>query len=95
MNFVSYSNATSLMQAIGTEIVEVQHMIAGNFDTTTNFVTGDVVVYDDKLYRFTADHNAGAWIGSDAEEVQVVDLLTDVEPSALTTAEVNALIALL
>lgn len=95
MNFVSYSNATSLMQAIGTEIGEVQHMIAGNFNTTTNFVAGDVVVYDDKLYRFTSDHNAGAWIGSDAEEVQVVDLLTDVEPSALTTAEVNALIALL
>lgn len=95
MNFVSNANATALMQAIGTELSEIQHMIAGNFNTTDNFQAGDVVVYDDKLYRFTAAHAAGAWIGSDAEEVQVIDLLTDVEPSALTTAEVNALIALL
>ena len=95
MNFVSNANATALMQAIGTELSEIQHMIAGNFTTTDNFVAGDVVVYEDKLDRFTAAHNAGAWIGSDAEEVQVIDLLTDVEPNALTTAEVNALIALL
>ena len=47
------------------------------------------------LYRFKAAHSAGAWIGTDVDAVNVVELLDDVEVSALTTAEVNALIALL
>lgn len=95
MNFVSNSNMTSLMTAIAGEINEVQAMVAVEFSTLQNYQTGDVVRYNDALYRFTSDHSAGAWNSADVESVNVVALLSDVETSPLTTAEVNALIALL
>ena len=96
MNFVSKDNMTSLMTAIGNEIVEVQGMVAGDFDQTQAYAAGDVVIYSDKLYRFDTTHAANTpWSGSDATEVNVIDLISDVEITALTTAEVNALIALL
>lgn len=37
------------------------------FSESTAYSAGDVVNYNGKLYQFTADHAAGAWIGSDAE----------------------------
>ena len=95
MNYVSNDNATALMTAIAGEIVEVQDMVATSFSTSQAYQVGDVVKYEDKLYRFKASHSAGAWNASDVDEVNVVELIDDVEVSALTTAEVNALIALL
>lgn len=37
------------------------------FSESTAYSAGNVVNYNGKLYKFTADHAAGAWIGSDAE----------------------------
>ena len=37
------------------------------FDPAVDYAVGDVVVYDGRLKRFTADHAAGEWIGTDAE----------------------------
>lgn len=95
MNYVSYDNATAIVTPIGTKIRNTQSMIANAFDSATAYVIGDVVRYNDVLYRFKAAHSAGAWIGTDVDAVNVIELLDDVEVSALTTAEVNALIALL
>lgn len=39
------------------------------FSTTDAYAKGDEVIYDGKLYKFTAAHAAGAWTGTDAEEV--------------------------
>ena len=36
-------------------------MIAGDFSTSTAYEIGDYVIYNDKLYVFTATHPAGAW----------------------------------
>lgn len=36
-------------------------MIAGDFSTSTAYQIGDYVIYNDKLYVFTAAHPAGAW----------------------------------
>ena len=37
------------------------------FSASTTYAIGDVVNYNGKLYRFTANHKAGAWTGSDVE----------------------------
>lgn len=46
--------------------------IAPVFDTTKAYNVGDYVIYTDgKLYRFTADHAAGAWVGTDVMAVAI------------------------
>lgn len=38
------------------------------FDPAKDYAVGDVVVYEGRLKRFTAEHAAGAWIGTDVEK---------------------------
>ena len=66
-----------------------------NFETTEDYVIDDVVKKDQKLYRFIADHTAGAWDAAEVEEVDVIQLIKDAEPESLTQAQIDALIALL
>lgn len=42
------------------------------FSESKAYSTDDVVNYNGKLYRFTAKHAAGAWSGTDVEEMDVV-----------------------
>lgn len=44
------------------------------FSESTAYSAGDAVNYNGKLYQFTADHAAGAWIGSDAEETNIINI---------------------
>ena len=83
------------VDGIENEIEAVAAMITGTFDASTAYSTGDVVIYDGALYKFTADHAAGAWDASEVDETTVVELISAAEPDALTTAQVNDLIALL
>lgn len=41
------------------------------FSSSTQYAAGSVVRYNDKLYRFTALHPAGAWVGTDAIETSI------------------------
>lgn len=45
--------------------------IASVFAPTAAYSAGDYVWYLGVLYRFTTDHVAGAWTGTDAEEVKI------------------------
>ena len=36
-------------------------VIAPTFSETAQYLEGDLVFYDDTLYRFDADHDPGAW----------------------------------
>ena len=65
--------------------------LAPAFSTATAYAEGDVVTYQDGLYKFTAAHAAGAWSSSDTTAITVADL----EPDSLTTAQITALEALL
>lgn len=76
-------------------IQNVSDMIAGDFDTTQPYAVGDVVVYQEALYKFTSAHTAGAWAPAEVTGTTVAQLIADAEPNSLTTAQVNALIALL
>lgn len=40
--------------------------IAPTFSASTGYASGEYVWYNGTLYRFTADHAAGAWTGTDA-----------------------------
>ena len=60
---------------------EVRNMLAGTFSTSTNYTKGQYVIQTvtvsgssvNKLYRFTADHPAGNWLGTDVVEVKLAD----------------------
>lgn len=60
-------------------------VIADAFSSSKAYNAGEYVTRSDKLYVFTADHAAGAWTGTDADEVTVGEELTDVK-SALGPA---------
>ena len=69
---------------------------ADDFDATQAYEIGDVVKYNEKLYRFKADHTANdPWDPTEVDEVDVVTLIKDSEPDALTQAQMDALLALL
>lgn len=84
------------VEGINTRIDNVRAMISDTaFDATVAYAIGDIVTYEDSLYKFNAAHPAGAWTGTDVDEVDVLDLISSVEPDEFTTAQVNALKALL
>ena len=81
---------------LGLRVDQVRADLAPAFDATQAYAVGDVVTYtDDKLYKFTAAHAAGAWTGEDVTETTVAGLIDVAEPDPLTTEQVEALITLL
>ena len=47
--------------------------VAPKFSTATSYQKGDVVLYNGGLYKFNANHAAGAWSGSDADAFKISD----------------------
>lgn len=76
-------------------IESISGSIADEFDPTESYSAGDVVMHENQLYAFNAAHAAGAWIGTDADEVTLESLIEDAEPESLTEAQITALEALL
>jgi len=76
---VSISGTTYNVQDTST-----QAGVSNVFSTTTAYSVGQYVWYDGdgtgaKLYRFTAAHAAGDWVGSDAVQVALADDVTDLK----------------
>lgn len=66
------------------------------FDETQAYGIGDIVIYEDVLYRFTSAHTADdPWDPTEVTTVTILDLVEASEPESLTQAQVNALIGLL
>lgn len=67
--------------------------IAPNFSSATAYTAGQWVWHSGKLYRFTADHAAGAWTGTDAVQAvlandlggEITDLKIAMEDNGLAT----------
>lgn len=73
------------------EIAASAENIAEEFSTANSYLAGEFVLYDGKLYKFTADHS-GAWTGTDAEQLTVGDALSDAgEQIETNTADINQL----
>lgn len=85
------------VDAINAEIEKVSDMITDeDFDSTQAYAVGDIVKRENVLYKFKSAHTANtSWDATEVDEVKVVDLITASDPDSLTTAQVNALIALL
>lgn len=49
------------------------------FSTSETYAAGDIVIYNAKLYVFTAAHAAGAWIGTDAQQITLGGFVSDVK----------------
>lgn len=50
------------------------------FSTVTAYAEGDIVFYNNKLWKFTADHDAGAWNAAQVEAYSVKDFVDDSVP---------------
>lgn len=74
---------------------KVDAAIGDAFDDTAAYETGDIVIYDDTVYRFTADKAAGAWDSTKVEAVTLVSLIDNAEPDSLTTEQVNSLLRII
>ena len=49
--------------------------IAPAFSTSASYVIGDVVIYENNLYKFTSAHSAGAWNANDVTATTVEELI--------------------
>ena len=88
-NGVFQSIAAGVVQTIGNSETEVMSQKAVSsivgldtypvFSDTKPYVKGDIVNYGGLLYEFTADHEAGAWIGTDARETSLRDELLKID----------------
>ena len=84
----------------GSKKMQASKMLANEapaFDSSQAYSAGDYVRYDGGLYRFTADHAAGAWTGSDASAVTIGEELSNLKAdlgtlSSLTTTEKTNLV---
>lgn len=83
------------VSSVNSRVNSVVGDLADAFDTATAYTTGDVVIYNDQLYKFTADKAAGAWDSTKVSATTVEALVNAAEPEELTSAQVQALIALL
>lgn len=82
--------------AIDARIDAVLADIAPEFAAASAYSIGDVVTYNDQLYKFKAAHSAGsAWDSSEVDAIDVLDLIDAAEPDSLTSAQMTALIAII
>lgn len=57
------------------------------FSTVTAYAEGDIVFYNNKLWKFTADHDAGAWNAAQVEAYSVKDFVDDSVPEDAQLAD--------
>jgi len=68
-------------------IKEVSDMITGEFNTTTAYQVGQVVVYDGHLYKFDVSHAAGAWDDTEVTETTVIELMGAIDSNLKATID--------
>lgn len=83
------------VDGIGTRITSVGGSLADAFDNTATYEAGDIVIYNDTLYKFKSAHAAGDWESSEVDTITVEDLIAAAEPEGLTTSQMNELLGLL
>lgn len=84
------------VDALNAKIASLGGSLADVFDKANAYSIGDIVVYNSALYKFKAAHTAGAdWSSSEVDPITVESLIASADPTSLTEAQINALIALL
>lgn len=98
-NGVFQSIAAGVVQTIGNSETEVMSQKAVSsivgldtypvFSDTKPYVKGDIVNYGGLLYEFTADHEAGEWIGTDARETSLRGEVSNVTDKFIVLGSTN------
>ena len=84
------------ISGVNTRVNSVVGDLAPAFVAANDYAIDDIVTHEDVVYKFTSAHTAGdPWSASEVSAVTLSSLISAAEPSALTTTEVNTLIALL
>lgn len=95
-NYVSPTTVTHLVydaakdQALSQTLYDTPDRTALGFpvfSTVTPYSAGDIVFYNNGLWKFTADHDAGAWNGAQVEAYSVKDFVDDSVPEDAQLAE--------
>ena len=95
-NYVSPTTVTHLVydaaknQALSQTLADTPDRTALGFpvfSTVTAYSAGDIVFYNNGLWKFTADHDAGAWNGAQVEAYSVKDFVNDSVPEDAQLAE--------
>ena len=65
-------------QALSATLVDLPDKSAlgyPSFSTAADYSEGDVVYYDNKLWKFNTDHTAGGWSDTEVDEFSIKDIL--------------------
>ena len=83
-NFVTFEQMQVIASSIGnnfttinTIIADTQDTITSSFDETKNYNVGDLVVYNNSLYKCKLPHSAGEWNPNDFEETNLSELISE------------------
>ena len=67
------TDVQTAVDSIPPEYTELLAAVAPTFSASTAYTAGSYVWQGGSLYRFTADHPAGTWTGTDAVQVSLAD----------------------
>lgn len=68
-----YETLEAQVSAIVSSTVAMVENLAPPFSASTAYAAGDYVIQNGLLYRFTANHPAGAWDGTDASQTTAME----------------------
>lgn len=77
---------------LSAEVDNLESALAPEFSAETDYRVGEVVLYNGKVYRFTSNHSAGAWVSGDVEATTATGGWNDLVPLALAQSKTKALI---
>lgn len=87
-------SVNDLITAINTAVASIPsdysallHTLAPDFSASTAYSAGDYAWYNGTLYRFTADHAAGSWTGTDAAVAVIGNDLGDLKSAVHTNID--------
>ena len=73
---VEDTTLTELFNQVNTRISNTLQLVGiddiPEFDSTKNYSINDLIIYSNKLYKFIETHSAGAWIGTDVLETDLI-----------------------
>ena len=71
INKVQDIDMNEIKSVINNTLLTALGLDTDTFSTSTAYSSGDLVVYDNKIYEFTASHT-GAWTGTDVALVPII-----------------------
>lgn len=71
INKVNASDMNEIKNVINATILSALGIDTDTFSTSTAYSSGDMVIYDNKIYEFTSAHT-GAWTGTDVVLVPII-----------------------